>query len=415
MSIFRTKVIVCFMVILLLSLVVACDNDEIVKEQPTPMQNIEEVDPSPEPVDSSDIEPVGPYLVYEPGHGSPEGTVIAFFSALRDSNISRMIDMFVEDINDDELASSFSMEVVRGSYVMPIIEHYIVMSIYSSGKEMDEFSGPQALHTDVAVEEFYLQISEVLDSPDLSTLNVLGFIALEEMSRLGQVLNLPGFYDTYLNAQAKERFEDYAKSVGADSFSVCFAVFEINGNPYLQIFELLEFSGDWYIAELGGRIGRELVSSLFLHHDLHGLLPLYHVSIYSGVDVRTVDNLRDEAFAVMSRIEGFDDEYVKSTFSSIIYEGPGSNSPEDAARVYLEGLRDSSSEQMLSAFAMESVVQGIDLRAIIDWAGFYSPESMILPNVNDFVTSMNVENGKKRMAESILQKYFLLYASRSRY
>ena len=52
-------------------------------------------------------------------------------------------------------------------------------------------------------------------------------------------------------------------------------------------------------------------------------------------------------------------------------EGDGFDSPEDAAKAYLEGLRDLDIPRMMSAFAVESYVENFNFEALLNMLRVY--------------------------------------------
>lgn len=94
------------------------------------------------------------------------------------------------------------------------------------------------------------------------------------------------------------------------------------------------------------------------------------------------------------------------------YEGNGSESAEDAARLYLEGIRDSDLSKALSAFAIETYANHFDYQAQIARIGAYLPASMNIkfPAVNDFAASLNVETRQNELINAIVMQQFMFYA-----
>lgn len=71
----------------------------------------------------------------------------------------------------------------------------------------------------------------------------------------------------------------------------------------------------------------------------------------------------------------------------------GFDSPEEAVVAYLEGLRDADLERMLDAFALETYVENYDFEAVLNRLQAYIPSfDIMMPNVNPFITAINIEN-----------------------
>ena len=89
-------------------------------------------------------------------------------------------------------------------------------------------------------------------------------------------------------------------------------------------------------------------------------------------------------------------------------EGDGFDAPEDAAKAYLEGLRDGDLHRMISAFAIETFIEKASFEATLRWLRAYTPNGDVLPNANEFVTSLSVENRRGSIVRIIRHQYFSL-------
>ena len=88
-------------------------------------------------------------------------------------------------------------------------------------------------------------------------------------------------------------------------------------------------------------------------------------------------------------------------------EGDGFDSPEDAVKAYLEGLRDGDLRRMISAFAIESYAENFNLEAFLK-RYTYIPGMEIEPGANEFVASLNVLNRRRNVTEMIMNQYLYL-------
>ena len=87
----------------------------------------------------------------------------------------------------------------------------------------------------------------------------------------------------------------------------------------------------------------------------------------------------------------------------------GFDTPEEALIFYLEGLRDSNLEQMVSAFALETFVENYSLEALIERVGRYHAfAGKRVPNGNDFMISLNLEHRRGHVMGDISNMYFRL-------
>ena len=91
-------------------------------------------------------------------------------------------------------------------------------------------------------------------------------------------------------------------------------------------------------------------------------------------------------------------------------EESGFDTPEDVIRAYLEGLRDSDLDRMISAFAVESFIENYDFEATLDRLQIYMPGGMEvnMPNANRLVTEMNVEYRRGQVVDMIISQHLLL-------
>ena len=349
-----TKVAVLFIVVTILFTITACDTNDTNDTSDTNVTNepqtrpAQEADPASEP--DTIIDNTYDIIHIQPGQGSPEEAVVAFFTAFRSSDLSGMIDTFITNPDEDELLFSLAIETQRGAVAASIMEHFFMLSFLSSGIEPEEMFF-DVIGADGTASWFHTQLEDMIVAPNPSSLELLGFLQLEDLPRLAEPLGLSDFFENILDNEAMEvRHNNMAQNFGADSFMVTLAVFEIDGNPYLQIFELLEYNGHWQIAHLGGNFGRVIANNLSLDIELNGLLPLYHISMYTSVDERTVRDLREDVFDAMLRISGLDTDSHLTSDGVGMYEGIGFSSPEEAVTAYLEGLRDARLSKCLLHF-----------------------------------------------------------------
>jgi len=85
-----------------------------------------------------------------------------------------------------------------------------------------------------------------------------------------------------------------------------------------------------------------------------------------------------------------------------IYEGPGCATPEDAVRLYLEGIQNEDLGKMLSAFAIETFVERFDYTGQLRRIRSYIPFSITAhPSVSSLFTTMNIESRKQEIVNAI--------------
>jgi hypothetical protein len=91
------------------------------------------------------------------------------------------------------------------------------------------------------------------------------------------------------------------------------------------------------------------------------------------------------------------------------FDEVGFDTPEGALIFYLEGLRDSDLDKMVSSFATETFVKNLDLEVAIAQSGFYfGPYGGRMPNVNDFVEAINLESRILNINRDIALQYLTL-------
>ncbi len=89
-------------------------------------------------------------------------------------------------------------------------------------------------------------------------------------------------------------------------------------------------------------------------------------------------------------------------------EGPGYDTPEDAAKAYLEALKNQDIDAMVAAFAVESYAEHYDLQAMFERLQCYSPTlDMKLPAGSDYNNELNIEGRRAAILRLIESQYFL--------
>jgi hypothetical protein len=89
-------------------------------------------------------------------------------------------------------------------------------------------------------------------------------------------------------------------------------------------------------------------------------------------------------------------------------EGPGYDTPEDAAKAYLEALKNQDVDAMVATFAVESYAENYDLQALFERLQCYSPSlEMKLPAGSDYNNELNIEGRRAAILKLIESQYFL--------
>lgn len=89
-------------------------------------------------------------------------------------------------------------------------------------------------------------------------------------------------------------------------------------------------------------------------------------------------------------------------------EGPGFDTPEDAAKAYLEALKNQDVDAMVATFAVESYAEHYDLQAMFERLQAYTPGlEMKLPAGSTYNNELNAEGRRAFLLNQILYQYFL--------
>ncbi len=99
---------------------------------------------------------------------------------------------------------------------------------------------------------------------------------------------------------------------------------------------------------------------------------------------------------------------AKSGTSGGKIEGPGYDTPEDAAKAYLEALKNQDVDAMVATFAVESYAENYDLQVMFERLQCYSPTlDMKLPAGRDYNNEINIEGRRAAILRLIESQYFL--------
>lgn len=89
-------------------------------------------------------------------------------------------------------------------------------------------------------------------------------------------------------------------------------------------------------------------------------------------------------------------------------EGEGFDTPEEAVGAYLKGLQNNDINAMLSAFAIETYAQNYSLAKTVDKVKAYAPTVGYIPNVSDMSLTLNIEQRRAEITETIRGQYLVL-------
>ena len=98
---------------------------------------------------------------------------------------------------------------------------------------------------------------------------------------------------------------------------------------------------------------------------------------------------------------------AKSVGTAGKIEGSGYDTPEDAAKAYLEALKNQDIDAMVAAFAVESYAEHYDLQAMYERLQAYTPSlEMKLPAGSDYNNEWNIQGRRASILSQIEYQYF---------
>lgn len=115
--------------------------------------------------------------------------------------------------------------------------------------------------------EFVAQLDKNLSTPELQTLELIGFIPPESLA------------EVYTTERMQDNLAQRAKILGANQRASCIAVFELNGDEYMLSLDLVAYGDKWYIEECGGIIS----SLLSFDSSWMGIVP---TALFDDINLR---------------------------------------------------------------------------------------------------------------------------------
>lgn len=292
---------------------------------------------------------------------SPEGTVKAYLEGLKANDLKKMMETFAPEGNIDDILQQYAM-----LSDMPL--------------NSDE---PLPLEGTEDVEQFLKQITEQMKDENFESLKLLGFIPPELLS------------DIYGSDAHQKNMDKQAEKYGGEKLKSCVAAVEIGKKKYLLMFEVLEREGKWFNLRLGGILAK--MSGI--DGIVAGTLPLDA----EGEEAikKLIDNTSKDLIKSDTEIEN------KEKNATSKNESEGFDSPQEAAKAYLEGVKVNKPDQVLSTFAVESYVNQYNLQAYLEDVGAYVflRQEYNLPAVNEFSRDLNIQYRKKQILDDILKQY----------
>jgi hypothetical protein len=241
--------------------------------------------------------------VSEVGFDTPEEAMIFYLEGLRDSDLNRMLSAFatetyVENFGFDAMIARMSVYMFNRELALPNANEFlesmnlenrigrislnIILQYLTLAQLEFDLMRPHEVVTDIADQEaaaeealaFTNQFKEDLDSIDLQSIEIIGFIPPEELSEM------------YYTMSVQANIERQARIFGVDEIANRVLVFQLGGHRYFLFAEVGNYDGQWHLLNLGGNIA----VLMNLPHEAMGLLvPEYAERIFH--DVESLENL----------------------------------------------------------------------------------------------------------------------------
>lgn len=352
------RILVIIEALLMLVYISACSFQEESEPQTEHRETFEIQSDMSEVVESTGLQTA---QTTEPdGFASAESAVKAYLDGLKASDFKRMADTFAEENYLDDILRQYTvlcqLELSPGGYIQ--------------------------LKEDGDVKQFMEKLTGQMKAVDLGTMKLQGFIPPESLE------------DTYGSETHQKNMVKRAEKYGGDNMESCVAVIELGDNKYILLFDVIEFDGRWFNLELGGfltnmaDIDREMAGTALL--DQEGWQVVKQLIVDSSKDLLESGTERPDA----------------KEPTEIIFESEGFDSPQKAAKAYLEGFKANELDQMISTFSIESYVDHYDLQSSLESVHGYAfmHQEFNLPAVNDFSRGFNIQSRKKQIVQDIAKQ-----------
>ena len=163
------------------------------------------------------------------------------------------------------------------------------------------------------------------------------------------------------------------------------ALLYINGQEYMLFMDTVQHGDKWYVEDVGG------IASSFISMDAtkEGLISL------KDLDISVEELQKTEYLAGQTKEKEF-------------YEGNGAESPEEAAKNFIEGLRHHDLKKMESAYAIETFCKNLDFETYITPYGGWEAIDMYFPNEVNIGYEQNIVYRKEKVLQEIEYVYMSL-------
>lgn len=297
------------------------------------------------------------------GFDSPERAVKAYLEGLRDNDLKRMTDTFSENANTDD-----------------IMRQYTILC----GLDL-EAEGPVIFKNQADVKAFVEKLDNSIKTVDFSSMKLIGFIAPEDLE------------EAYASQKHQENLIKAAQRYGGDKLISCVAAVEVGDIKYILVFDVIRKDGRWYNHQIGGIFA----NMLGMDREAVGIITL------DTEDEKSLKQLLPDLSKNLLETEAVGGA-EKSAVSNI--EAGGFDSPQMAAKSYLESLAANEQDKMIGGFAVESYVDHFDFQSRLESTGGYifMQQEINLPVINGFTRDLNIQSRKKEIQRRLLKQYTAL-------
>ncbi|WP_124065463.1 hypothetical protein [Clostridium sp. E02] len=300
------------------------------------------------------------------GFDSAESAVKAYLLGLKASDFKRMADTFSAENNVDDILCQYT--ILCGMDLNP--------------------NDCITLKDSENIKQFLEKLKGQMEAVDFGSMKLLGFIPPDSLS------------DAYSTDAHQNNMVKMAEKYGGENIESCVAAIELGKKKYILFFDVLERDGQWFNLQLGGI----LANMTGVERGIVGTIPL------DTEDEKTLKKLMPDLSQNLFEL-GTEEINVEEP-STFIVESEGFDSPQEAAKAYLGGLKSNDIDQMISAFSVESYVDHYNLQASLEYVQgyFFMQQELNLPVVNDFSRDLNIQSRKKYIIKDIIKQYAALFA-----
>lgn len=336
---------------------------------------------------------------------SPENIIKAYLAGLRDSDVERMKDTFAENsyakpyipVGGD--AAVFLDDTRRlPDTGVPSLDFYQDMAVEDNEDDIENDILRQymilcdldidtkkaiVLDGDREAELFFKRMRDRMEEADFRTMKLLGFISQE----------------VFMDRVDSDRYKDYldgtAQIFKADTVESRQCVIELDGNKYVLVFELAEYDGKWKMLRLGG------YSATMMEMDESAA----GTEKMSAEDVRAYDKHYEQLMVPAGELP--QTSGIQEDKALPDWESDGFDTPQEAVKAYLDGMKACDLESAVSTFAVESYVDHFDMQKDLEYIRdyYFGEQPFDLPPATKLSRELNILTRKRNITEGIAEQY----------